>query len=523
MTRRFVLAPTAAICAALAGCIAGHAPVTDAPGEPLPAQTGPASVPGEGNAADRARGAPEPATDPLGPDGCPMDPAAEPEMPTEPADFCLAESRGPDGAVNDRVRRWTTVSGDVAQTTSESTDTAGRLWLRTDERRAGEHLLFESRARLDLPPDGALPDTYGQPATWSIAYTWDQADHLVELVRDVAMDGRNDSAESWRFDARGTVREHRETNDGALYRVSTFDAAGRPLTSLDTEDNGRVWTYGPTGLLTRDAYLTRGEITEYVVWDMAAPERPRSSRRVTVHFTWDGSRVEETVGERQWTYDGPGRALFAEGWHRVEGFVRHGREEYDEAGRVVYSREDTEDGSCHRYEQRTVFADGPPGGPPWVSSVMLDQMTTCDDALFEHIHTDIDAAGRPLRVERVFAGNPLQTSHQLDEYRYDRCGAITRESHYWDDRLTRRVTNRRDGQGRLVERTYETADAVPNTTAFAWDAAGRLTSMGERRFAYDTSGRLTHVEFGAEGGPRRFEGPVVAEVNYIYACETPGP
>ena len=57
---------------------------------------------------------------------------------------------------------------------------------------------------------------------------------------------------------------------------------------------------------------------------------------------------------------------------------------------------------------------------------MLDQMTTCDGGLFEHIRTDVDAAGRPVRVSRIFVGNPMHTIRQLDEFTYDRCGAIAR-------------------------------------------------------------------------------------------------
>jgi hypothetical protein len=92
--------------------------------------------------------------------------------------------------------------------------------------------------------------------------------------------------------------------------------------------------------------------------------------------------------------------LSVDGWAIIGGSKRINHTEFDERRRETRMIEKNEESSCRTYDRTTVYgSDGEP----------VEQTTTCDGRAFETLTTTFDGAGRKLRVEHAFYGNPLST------------------------------------------------------------------------------------------------------------------
>ncbi len=451
-----------------------------------------------------------PPLEPLLP-GCLYAEAIEPVEPQSPAAACLEIRLGLDGSRLETTTRRTAADSVGTRTTTEIRNTAGELTVRLvdahDDRAA---LVFTSVEHLDLLPNATLPYTYGQPATYSLTYERDTAGRVVRETSDLAMDGVTDSDERWTFNAEGVVIEYQLSDLGGTVYTERFRGDGEPLDRIDSGGYGTRWTYGESGLLERIDTLSAGLVTEYQRFEMLAPGSPAKSTLVRIITTTTGARVEEVQSEKTWTYDDAGRQRSSEGWGLVEGHIRTHRVEWDALGRETLYVEENESPSCRRYERKARWAT--------TGDALLDQLTTCDGALFEHVWSDFDQAMRPIRTERIFVGNPTWTVRQLDNRSYDACGAQVFREHYYNDSLSSRERLILDERGRILSRTSESQTVSPGTATYEYDSAGRLLGKDGKRWFYDPAGRLVRVTYGEDGQILGDGEPPTGETLFSYSC-----
>jgi YD repeat-containing protein len=447
-------------------------------------------------------------TEPVLAPGCAYAAAIEPLEPAPLGDACFEERLADDGNVISRIERRVSEVGDQRVVTSETWDVENVLSLREVTRTNADGLVtFESTEHLTFAPTDTLPYTYGQPATFSIAYEHDAAGHVTKRSLDLAMDGTVDDEERWVFTGE-VATEHTTYAKGEVQVTELTRPDGQPRSRLDYGGYGMVWTYDAAGLLLQVDTVSQDLVTESTHWQFLAANKPLKQSYSRFITGLDGVRKEEVLSETTWTYDEAGKALASEGWGRPEGFVRTHQTEWDEAGREVLYVENTEEPSCHRYERTT----------NWSGDVAVDSLTTCDGTLFEHVVVDVDSQGRPVHTDRVFVGNPSWTVHERDTVEFDACGAQVFREHFYDDTLTMRDRLTLDAQGRIVARTSERKGVAAGTTHYTYDAAGHVTAMGERQFSYDGAGRLVRVDYGSAAPVMEQDEPPTVARRLSYEC-----
>jgi YD repeat-containing protein len=239
---------------------------------------------------------------------------------------------------------------------------------------------------------------------------------------------------------------------------------------------------------------------------MAAPGKALEAAVFDVHEGPDGKAVEEPTGGTTWTW---ADAVLAaqDSWRIVYGHERTTHIELDALGRQLVFVEETEQPGCHRYEQLSTYA----------GDVLLDQTTTCDGGLFEHRWSVLDAEGRVSRAERIFLGNPTSTTHEVQIYAWDACGAPTLREHTWNGKVTWREELTWDAAGRLVEKVLVNAPGgEEHAVPYEYDEEGRVVAVGEQRWIRDAEGRIVAFETGGAAAPPELGGGALHTITYSY-------
>lgn len=484
------------LCVVTVAACAGSPPGERPTPEPAEAGAGakadeqPAAAPPSGEAPSAPPAAPQgdsPAA-PLWP-GCTYSAPIEPVEPTPDGRACRETRVALDGAVLERLERHVAQDGNRVVTREETFDSSGTLAVRvvTAVDARGDEVL-RSVEHLTLAPDETLPYTYGQPATYAVSTTRDDAGRVVVRQTDLAMDGVVDDEERWTYEG-DVVTRHEVHQNGELFMTETFRVDGEPLASLYAGGDGTMWHYDAAGLLLRVDRVSSGRVTESVRWTHLPNGSPASNAVWRSHQSGD-AWGEALEAETTWTYDEAGRQRRSDGWAEVYGHVRTYRTEWDAEGRETRYLEVTEEPSCHEYERVATWA---PGG-----NAVLDTLTTCDGRLFEHEWSAFNPHWQPVRTDRLFIGNPSWAVQELDLRDYDSCGAQVFWEHRYDGRLTLRQALTLDAAGRVVARTQESQFSPEVTTAYTYDAEGRLVASSGRTWTFEGE-RLARVDYGPEG------------------------
>ncbi len=427
-----------------------------------------------------------------------------PEPPVAPTNACLEEAVGEGSVVLGTTRRTSAVVEGVEVVREETLGAAGELERRVTRKSRGPLLVFESTEHPLLSPAESLPYTYGEAATFSIDYRYDDAGRILRKAYDRAIDGDIEGEEHTTYHPSGAIAETTTLSHGKLSRRASFDAAGNPLIELDAGDYGRRWAYDPAGLLAREEQVAAGVVTERSEWTMRAKKQPL--RRITFKVSTSGGEIK--VAEATWTYDARGVPTALDGWETITGSRRVKHTELDARGRVTLFVEENEEPTCRRYQQVSEYGDG---------ETPVQQTTTCDGRPFERLRTVFDAQGRRVRVERGFYGNPLSITEDVTAFAYDACGRLVSSEMSHNGALQRRENYSFDAAGRM--RLVEAVDRTGTTTssAIVYDESGRVVAMDGKRWTYDAEGRVTAIEYdrGIVSGPSRAR---VFVTRFRYAC-----
>ena len=287
-----------------------------------------------------------------------------------------------------------------------------------------------------------------------LTFRYDNLGRLVEVNRD------GQTVESWLYDDQAVATDH-------VRRVTRTDAYGaKTIQGLDAQGNVTVET-NAAGEITRYRYDAAGQLTGWT-----------DGRGGEVNFKRDalGRIVEQRNSAKQvlrFAYDLSGRTTARDNGVNPATFA------YDGAGRP----------------ERITYA--PPKATPQVVRYSYDNEGRRSRAQTNEVTTDFfyDALDRVVRREQHFP----QGRSEAVTYRFD-----------VDGRRTELATLRRE--------TPKAAWATLQTTAYAYDARGRLAEMRTdgtlaARYEYDaTTGRLSTKTFG--------NGTIVAYTYDGYGRET---
>ena len=287
-----------------------------------------------------------------------------------------------------------------------------------------------------------------------LTFRYDNLGRLVEVNRD------GQTVESWLYDDQAVATDH-------VRRVTRTDAYGaKTIQGLDAQGNVTVET-NAAGEITRYRYDAAGQLTGWT-----------DGRGGEVNFKRDalGRIVEQRNSAKQvlrFAYDLSGRTTARDNGVNPATFA------YDGAGRP----------------ERITYA--PPKATPQVVRYSYDNEGRRSRAQTNEVTTDFfyDALDRVVRREQHFP----QGRSEAVTYRFDVDGS-----------RTELATLRRE--------TPKAAWATLQTTAYAYDARGRLAEMRTdgtlaARYEYDaTTGRLSTKTFG--------NGTIVAYTYDGYGRET---
>ena len=429
--------------------------------------------------------------------------ASAPKAPEAPA-ACFEEALGAGDVVLSSTRR-STASIDGVSVTTEETLMGGALSKRVVRKTRGALVLFESTEHPLLRPEESMPYTYGEAATFSTTYRYDDAGHLVDKAYDRAMDGTIDREDTYRYEG-AVLREHAELANGKLVHRELFDVSGNKVSELDSGDYGHRYTYDARGFLTRDEKLDAGVVTERTDWSMRSKTDP-------LHRVTFNSRGE-TLGEQTWKYEGD-RLLSVDGSAIIGGNKRINHTEFDALRRETRMIEQNEEPTCRVYDRTTVYGPVDRGLTPAAGvgeGEPVEQVTTCDARPFETLTTTLDAAGRKLRVDHAFYGNPRSTTKDSREYAYDDCGRLTRFVSTYNGVALQRQSYAYDSLGRLVLTESIDREGTKSSSTVTYDAEGRVVDMNDRHWTYDSTGRLVRIDGALPPVVR--DGPAVVAIRY---------
>lgn len=493
MSQRLSLVIVVSLTAGLCGC----ATESD-PGEVVglpPAEAAPVVEPTERT---------EPTEPTAAAPGCQYSEGIEPTAPGIPQDFCRVDRISDEGTLLQHSLRDVTIDDDdglVTTTTTTDFDQDGapvrRRVVTTDD----TLIAYESLEHLQMDPMETLPDTYGVPATWSRTRTFDAAGNELTEAYDIGMDGTLETQETWKWSLEGVMVEYRRIGPMGLAWREDYRPDGQPILKLDSGDYGHRWYYDADGLLIRQDRVVGGTVLERTIWVTFAPGMPLEQTTTRLKVSNDGTVVgEEPIAHHTWTRDENGALLSDEGTAIILGYERAYFTEYDAEGREVVYIEETESIDCHMYYRTTTRN---------AAGEVIDRLTTCDGALFEHLTVTVDAFDRPVHSKRIFIGNPTWTILDESFFAYDECGAVTMKKHTWNSTLSRLETLEHDAQGRVISRYVEQKNGEPRSFQYAYDAEGRVVQMGELTWTWRPDGRLDDAYLGATLG---------ATDRFSYAC-----
>lgn len=385
----------------------------------------------------------------VGPDGARVtfgyDPAGRLTTVTNPNDATRTLGMDPDGLV-------TSVTEPTGETTTYDYDLDGRVVAVTAPnggRTAYEHDPVGRVAAVISPTGGTV--TYTYDAAGHVTEVTDPNDGTIGFERD--LNGRviadidpTGATTRYRLDEMGRILER--TDPLGRSTTMAYDSSGRLSRRTDPDGRQWSWTYDPSDRVA--GYEVDGYRVDVDRDALARPIRITDTAGVTVERKWnpDGSLTAEIVTTPigttvlGWSYDQAGRRI---AWTANGDTTNIG---YDPAGRAIR-------------------VDDPAAG-----SITIGR----------------DPAGR---VTQLAYGGHTETRSHTDGLLVD--WATTRTNN-----PTQRVQLQRDAAGRITSQTLTQADGQARSTAAGYDAAGQLTSFGDRTFTYDQAGRIS-TEAGPSG------------------------
>ncbi|MEJ2406908.1 MAG: RHS repeat protein, partial [Candidatus Thiodiazotropha sp.] len=334
---------------------------------------------------------------------------------------------------------------------------------------------------------GLLVVTTAQATERTVSYTYN------DLGLVTSLDGpRTDVADVTTYDYDSQGNRIRITNAlGHTTQITAYDAAGRPLTSVD-----------PNGLVTNMEYDLRGRLTRLdrggevtllgydAVGNLTSVTRPDGS---AMQMHYDAANrlvgVEDADGNRiQYTLDAMGNRTRVEVQDATGQLVKLQRSVFDELSRLLQSIGASEQLTQYRYDandNRTGLIDAN-GNATGYAYDALNRLVSTTDPLGGSVAYGYDAQDHLTSV--------TDPNGNTTTYVYDGLGNLI-EQHSPDTGTT---TYTHDEAGNVLSKT----DAKGQTTTYQYDALNRLTHTryadgSDVTYDYDTAengiGRLASV------------------------------
>lgn len=340
---------------------------------------------------------------------------------------------------HDPEGRLVTVVDPEGGTTSYAYDPAGNLRVQTDAEGATTRFEYDANSRRTrtIYPDGTS-ETESYDEVGNVLTRTNGAGETIELVYDAANRPIRKTL------AGGHVATFSYTATGELATMAdarglttyTYDATDRP-TRIDKPEGSLVYTYDAAGHL-------------------ASTQVERGSTTRTTSYTWDALGRLASVEDA-----GGGTTIHA----------------YDAASRLTQVRHPNGVTTDIGYDARGRTVD-------------IHHQTT--SATIERYTYARDLVGDVTRVDEL--------SGRSVDYAYDDLRRLVRETHRQAAATVADRSYEYDGVGNRLARTDHVA---ASTTGYTYDSAHRLLTAGSSTYAWDAAGRLSSMNVG--GAATSFE------------------